>query len=93
MRHRLSKSEHENAPAQVVPLVNSVDLERDTRSPYEPGQDAEGRRTEDHVAISVLIGHWQDLRTLRGKETNPAGFMLPKKLLAAGLRQLSEAAG
>jgi hypothetical protein len=85
VRHRLSKSEHENAPARVVLLVNSVDFECDTCSRYETGQDAEGRRTEDHVAIAVLIGHWQDLRTLRGKETNPAGCMLPKELFAGGL--------
>jgi hypothetical protein len=74
--HRFRESEYENAPARLVLLVNSVDLESDAGSPYEPSQRAIRRCTEDHAAGAVLIGHWQNLRALGSHETDPAGGVL-----------------
>jgi hypothetical protein len=82
---RLGESKHQNAPARFVLFIDAVDLESDTRATDEIGQRTNGRSTEDHAAVAVLIGHGQDLRAIPGHETNPARRVLLQEFPAFGL--------
>ena len=85
MSHRLSESEHQDAPARVLLLIDFVDFQKRHLSGGQGLTNADGRGTENHVAVALLMGHWQDLRIFRGQETNPTSGVLRQELLAGGL--------
>jgi hypothetical protein len=90
--HRFGESEHQNAPARLGLLIDAVDLKSDTGSTDQPSQRSSRRRTKNHAAVAILIGHRQDLWAIPGHETDPAGTVLCQELLAVGLRQFGEIA-
>ena len=83
--HRLGESEHQDAPARLVLLIDAVDLKSDTGPTYELSQRSSRRRTKNHAAVAILIGQREDLWAIPGHETDPAGAVLCQELPAVRL--------